>query len=568
MNRKFLSANIFIACRLATAVLLATALTNCKGKDQPGTAKGDVLGGTLVVALPQDAGTLYPPKVDRALDFAIVGSIFDRLADIGPDLNTTGDAGFEKRLADSWTWSADSLSIAFKLNPNAKFHDGHPVRAEDVRFTFRAYTDTTGQSVNDAYLSNIDSVSVPDSLTAVMWFKRRAPQQFFDATYHMFILPSHLLAGIPIEKLGTDSVTATPVGSGRFRYNGRVPQQSIEMISDTGNYRQRAKVDRVVWAIYGNVQGAALSVFSGDADFFEKLQPDDLDKAAKNPNLKIVPYLQAGYSYLGFNLRSPKDKTKPNPLFGDVQVRRALTMAVDRVASARSVLDTFAKPAFGPAPSMMFHNPDSLKQIPFDVAHARTLLDSAGWVLEPGKDVRSKGGVPFAFDIILPNTSRPRIAYADLLAQQFRGIGVAATVRVLEGRVMGQSMTERKFDAYMGAWNVTPGLKGLPQAWGSRGISGQNYGAYSNPKFDTDIDNALNALNPATANTLWTRAFQQIIDDAPAIFLYEDRQIGLMQTRVMPSRMRADAWYSDLADWTIDPNKRIARDRPGSGVAR
>lgn len=564
MNRKFLSAKVFIACRLTTAMMLAAAATACTGKDQTGSANGDALGGTLVVALPQDAKTLYPPKVNRALDFAIVGSIFDRLADIGPDLNTTGDAGFEKRLAESWTWSTDSLSIAFKLNPKAKFHDGHPVRAEDVRFTFRAYTDPEGQTVNGAYLSNIDSVSVSDSLTAVIWFKRRAPQQFFDATYHMFILPSHLLANIPIKELGTDSITASPIGSGRFRYNGRVPQQRIEMISDTGNYRQRAKLDRVVWAIYGNVQGAALSVFSGDADFFEKLQPDDLDKAAKNPNLKIVPYLQAGYSYLGFNLRSPNDKTKPHPLFGDVQVRRALTMAIDRVASARSVLDTFARPSFGPAPRMMFHNPDSLKQIPFDVAHARALLDSAGWVLEPGKDVRSKGGVPFAFDIVLPNTSRPRVAYVDLLVQQFRGIGVAATARVVEGSVMGETMTARKFDAYVGAWNVTPGLKGLPQAWGTRGIGDQNYGAYSNPKFDKDVDDALNALNPATANALWTRAFQQIIDDAPAIFLFEDRQIGLMLTRVSPSRMRADAWYSDLADWTIDPNKRLPRDRPGA----
>ncbi|MEO7995862.1 MAG: peptide ABC transporter substrate-binding protein [Gemmatimonadaceae bacterium] len=567
MNRNSRSVNASFVRRVAASLVLVVAATACNGEKNagaPDSTAADALGGTLVIALPSDARSLYPPMVDYALDQAIIAQMYDRLADIGPELNTAGDAGFTPRLAESWIWSPDSLSIAFKLRADARFHDGVPVRAEDVRFTFHAYTDTTGQSVNNAYLSNIDSISVPDSLTAKVWFKRRTPLQFFDATYHMLILPAHRLAGVPIEQLGKDSLSATPVGSGRFRFSSRVPQQSIEMISDTGNYRKRAKVDRVVWAVKSNVQGAALSVFGGDADFFEKLQPEDLDKVPKSPNVKIVPYLQAGYTYFGFNLRSAKDRTKPNPLFSDVRVRRALTMAVDRVAGARFVLDTFAKPAFGPAPRMMFHNPDSLKQIPFDVAHARALLDSAGWLLEPGKDVRSKDGVPLTFDILVPTTSRPRVAYADLLVQQFHGIGVAATTRAVEGSVMGPLMGERKFDAYVGAWGVTPGIKGITQTWGTRGIPSQNYSAYSNPKFDADIDGALNSLNLATANTLWARAFQQILDDAPAIFLYEDRLIGLMQTRVTPRGMRADAWYANLADWTIDANKRLPRDRAGA----
>lgn len=571
MNRKSRGANASSVRNITAGVLLLVSAAACKGDANNAGASGtasDTVGGTLVVALPSDARSLYPPTVDYSLDFAIIAQMYDRLADIGPELNTSGEAGFTPRLAESWTWSPDSLSIAFKLRGDARFHDGVPVRAEDVRFTFRAYTDPTGHSVNNAYLSNIDSISVPDSLTAKVWFKRRTPLQFFDATYHMFILPAHRLASIPIAELGKDSVSAIPVGSGRFRFSSRVPQQSIEMVADTTNYRKRPKVDRVVWAVKSNVQGAALSVFGGDADFFEKLQPEDLDKVPKSPNVKIVPYMQVGYTYLGFNLRSPKDRSKPNPFFADVRVRHALTMAVDRVAGARFVLDTFATPAFGPAPRMMFHNPDSLKQIPFDVAHARALLDSAGWVLEAGKDIRTKDGVPLTFDILVPTTSRPRVAYADLLVQQFRGIGVAATARAVEGSVMGPLMTEHKFDAYIGAWTVTPGIKGITQTWGSRGISSQNYSAYSNPKFDADVDGALNSLNLTTANTLWARAFQQILDDAPAIFLYEDRLIGLMQTRVNPRGMRADAWYADLADWTIDPNKRLPRDRVASGAAR
>lgn len=564
MIRTSRSVNVSIACQLS-AVLLCASMVACNGNgDVPAPTSG-ATGGTLVIAVPRDVTTLYPPMLEQALDYAIAGSIFDKLANIGDSLNTTSEAGFQGRLAKSWKWADDSLSIAFMLDDKARFHDGVPVRAEDVRFTFKAYTDTTGHSKNNSYLSNIDSVSVADSLTPVFWFKRRTPQQFFDATYHMFIMPAHRLAGIPIKDLGEDSVSAHPIGSGRFRYSGRVQQQSVEMVTDSQNYRKRAVVDRVVWAISGNVQAAALSVFSNDADFFEKLQPDDLDKVPKNPELKVVPYVQAGYSYFAFNLRT-QDQTKPNPLFSDVRVRRALTMAVDRVASARSVLDTFATVAIGPAPRMTFRTADSLKQIPFNVAHARALLDSAGWILETGKDVRSKDGIPLAFEILMPNTSRPRIAYADLLVQQFRGIGVAATTRVVEGPVYGKALLDRKFDSYMGSFVVTPGMRGLSQSFGSRG--GQNYGSYSNPLFDKEVDGALNAMNPAIANATWTRAFQQIIDDAPAIFLYEDRLLGVMQKRVTPAPMRADAWYANLADWSIDPNKRVARDRPAAGAAR
>jgi peptide/nickel transport system substrate-binding protein len=113
----------------------------------------------------------------------------------------------------------------------------------------------------------------------------------------------------------------------------------------------------------------------------------------------------------------------------------------------------------------------------------------------------------------------------------------------------------------LGSWVVTPGLKGLPQAWGSRGVHSLNYGWYVNTTFDATVDSALAEFNPAKSSELWVRAFQIILDDAPAIWLYEDRNIGVMHKRIQPATMRADAWYSHLADWTIDPAQRIARDK-------
>src|SRR5262249_60206628 len=111
---------------------------------------------------PQD---LFPPLVTEAAGRLVTDQVFDRLAEIKLELATIGDKGFTPRLAKSWKWSADSLSIAFSIDPRARWHDGKPVLASDVRYTFHVVTDPEIGSPNAALVTNIDSISVRDSLT-------------------------------------------------------------------------------------------------------------------------------------------------------------------------------------------------------------------------------------------------------------------------------------------------------------------------------------------------------------------------------------------------------------------
>ena len=110
--------------RVGVAILVATTASS---SPETGTA-GSEVGGTLLIALPVEPTTLFPPHLRQLQEREIADQIFDVLADIGPDLNTIGDAGWTPRLAESWQWSADSLSIAFKLHPRARWHDGQSVR--------------------------------------------------------------------------------------------------------------------------------------------------------------------------------------------------------------------------------------------------------------------------------------------------------------------------------------------------------------------------------------------------------------------------------------------------------
>src|SRR4051812_9082238 len=113
------------------ALLCAVVGLACAGSERASTGN---VGGTLVISTGGDPDILVPALVQSTQGAQILDMVYDRLADIGDSLNILNDIGFTPRLADRWTWSADSLSIAFHLDPNAKWHDGAPVRSSDVRF--------------------------------------------------------------------------------------------------------------------------------------------------------------------------------------------------------------------------------------------------------------------------------------------------------------------------------------------------------------------------------------------------------------------------------------------------
>src|SRR5690349_7562910 len=217
---------------VAAAVLLAA----CSSKEGPQSGSGGATGGTMIYAAPADAIDLFPPYVGDLVGRVVQDLVYERLAEIRPELETIGDKGFAPLLAKSWTWAPDSLSIAFSLDPRARFHDGKPVTANDVRYSFKVFTDPKVGSTTAPLLTNIDSVSVRDSLTPVVWFKKRTPEQFYDVAYQILIMPEHVFGSIPAEQLHTAEITRKPIGTGRFRFAKWDAGTRLELIADTANY--------------------------------------------------------------------------------------------------------------------------------------------------------------------------------------------------------------------------------------------------------------------------------------------------------------------------------------------
>jgi peptide/nickel transport system substrate-binding protein len=556
------------AHRWATLACAAAALLGCKGSDDSSTGSGDV-GGTMVISIPGEPGTLHPLLVASQSERQTTDLLYDRLAEIGDDMSTIGDKGFKPQLAESWQWSADSLSIAFRINPRARWHDGRPVRASDVRYSVSLVKDAAFGSPITPLIGNLDSVSVRDSLTAVAWFKRRAPEQFYDVVYQIVVVPEHILGNTPPAQHKTADVARRGIGSGRFRLASWQPGQRLELLSDTANYRGRAKLDRVVFATSPDFNAAAARFFSGDADMFENLRPEQIPQVQHDTVRRIVPYPSFQYAYLAFNLVDPKQTSQPHPIFGDRNVRRALSMAANRRAMLRNVFDTLGTLLYGPFPHTVSVADTTLPQLPFDPARAGALLDSAGWRLGPD-GVRAKNGRRLEFGLSSPSSSAVRHQYAVLLQEAFRRVGAQVRLEETDFATYLAKQGSHAFDTEIALYLTDPSPSGFKQSWTTAGIAreGSNFPSYSNPAVDALLDSATAAFDPARTKAYARRAFEIIIDDAPGIWLFQPLTVAGLHKRIRTTNMRPDGYWSGMADWWIPAGERTPRDQIGLRAAQ
>lgn len=548
-------------------VAASLALAACGGREtatpatDAGATDSSATGGTVIVGLLGAPRSLLPVFVRSEHEQAIAEVVHDRLADIGPDLEVRDDIGFTPRLVRSWQWSVDSLSIRFTLDPRARWHDGTPVSGEDVAHTFALYTDPRVGSSTADLLRNIDSVTAPDAATAVFWFKRRAPQQFYDAVHHMLVMPAHLLRDVSPEELVTAPISRAPVGTGRFRFARWTTDGRVELLADTANFRGRPMLDRVIYETVGELGPAFVRLLAGDIDFLAPLLAQMVGDVATSPNLRLVTYPLLRYQLLTFNLRRPGDRQAPHPVLGDLRTRRALAMATNTTRIVRAVFDTLGQPALGPIPRRALPDPAALRPLPYDTLAARALLDTAGW--RPGPDgVRVRDGVRLRVEVMVPALSENRQRMAVLLQDQWRAIGAELVIQRLEVEALITRMEQGRFDAVTNGWALSPGLVGLRQAWRSDAYD-NNYGRYENMAVDALVDSMLATFRPARRDSLITRIAQALIDDAPAIWLVEDVILAGVHARLRTGTPSPLGWWSDLPSWSVRPGAQIERDRLG-----
>ena len=537
-------------------VLAALTVATC---DRAGGCRGDYCG-TIVIATSAEPDNLLPPVTSQTNARDVHDQIFLKLADVGMSLNTVGDSGFVPQLAQRWEWE-NPTTLVFHLNPAARWQDGPPVTAHDVAFTFAAYLNPaiTGSSP----LRHIAGVTARDSLTAVVTFKRSYPEAFFDAVFHVRILPRHLLADVKPDDWDTTPFGRAPVGNGPYRFVSWTPGQRLELVADSTFFLGRPHIRHVVFVFGSDVNAAVNMLVAGQADAFEFLIGPNLQRVREAKDITVHQYLSSTFAYLAFNLRARGDTTRPHPVFGDRDVRRAITMGIDRERLTKGILGDLAVVPNGPvAPSMASVWNDMPPALPFDTAAAARLLDSRGWRDTNGDGVRDKGGRPLEFAILV-NQSPIRSQFAQVIQEMLRPLGVRVTIEQVETNPMNEQARAGRFDAVIQALLTDPSpAASVPQSWTRAGFGEHNYGRYENPALDRALERAsLTAATAAEAKASWRAVFETLNADAPAVWLFAPMSNAGIHKRVVDVRLRADSWYALLWTWRIPADQLIDRDR-------
>ena len=540
------------------AILSVVTLAGC---ERPGGCTGSYCGTVIDAAIAEPA-TLLPPSTEDVVANDIGEQLFLKLADVGMSTNTVGDEDFQPLLAERWEWDGP-LTLVFHLDPRARWQDGQRVSAADVEFTFDAYKDSVLASPFRAKLRRIASVTQRDSLTAVFRFRERYPEMFYDAVYHMRILPAHLLRSVPRDQWKTAPFGRQPVGSGPYRFVRWQSAQSIELEADSTFFLGRPGIRRLIWRFTPNLQVGVTQLIADQADVREQLvTPENVERARAAPQLHLYPFRGNIYTYLGFNLRASGDTSQAHPIFADREVRRALTMAVDRASLVKSALGDLGKVPPGPMSSLLWIWDPEIRQLPYDTAQAGRILNARGWRDHDGDGVRDKNGQPLTFHILVPTTSVLRRQYARLLQEQFRVVGVRAEIDELEFSVVTQRLQAGNFDtAVLSRGNDPSPGSGITQSWTLGGWGGSNFGRYYNAEFERLVDRAISAPTRDQARGFWRAAISTLNADAPAIFLYSLENIAAVHKRIDNVQIRPDSWAALLRTWRIPPERLIDRDR-------
>ncbi|HYC30955.1 MAG TPA: peptide ABC transporter substrate-binding protein [Gemmatimonadales bacterium] len=498
---------------------------------------------TITIAAVGEPGSLLPPLVQETVGRDISDQIYERLADLRPGGSPLDPAAYRPVLAERWE-RADSLAWRFHLRPNARWHDGRPVTSEDVRFSFEAFADSTlGAPARPAIAGHLEVVP-EDSATFLVRFAEPSPEQLYDATYHVRILPRHMWESEPRERWGSDTSVARLVGSGPYRPVRWVRGQFVELAAVTGD-RPAPAIRRALWRFTADPDAALNLLLSHEADALETaIGPERARRAAADTSLRSVPYPSAAFGFVGLNLRNRR-----SPL-ADRETRRGLALATDRTTLARSVFGADTKAPPGPMSQLLWIWDDSIPVLPFDRPAAERALAIAGWRRD-GRDVLRRGGRPLAIDILVPNTSGSRRRLAEQLQQQWGQAGAQVTVTAVDFPVFQERLAAGRFEAYIGAWLDEPSARAIADQWTRAGWDGVNYGHYASAAFDSLLAAALREQRPADAGALYRKAVATLNADAPAIFLYAPYNTAVVSRRVAEFEIDPFSWAAGLRTWRL-----------------
>ena len=485
----------------AVAALAAATLAACAASDPDAAGDdGAADAGTdseIVIGVGSEPDSLNP-----VLGYATDGSsrIFDGLVVRDADLQLQPALALEVPEP-----SDDGLTYAVDIRDDVTFHDGEPLDAADVAFTYNAVIDeATASGLSGDFVMLDEAVAVDDDTVE---FRLNVPYAPFPQRLTLGIVPEHLLADV--DDWPGAEFNREPVGTGPFRFVSWTAGESIVLEGNEDYWDGAPAIQRVTFAMSGDDQARATRMASGELDA-TVLPPRLAEQFVDDEGLEVQYRPSADYRGVMLPQR--------NPVTGDVAIRRALDLAVDREAMVEGVLAGAGEPAYGPISPAQTEFYEPATERAYDPEAAEALLDEAGWTV--GDDgVREKDRQRAEFTIMYPagDTVREQLALA--FADNANSIGLDVSVDGPSWEAIEPRMSS---DALVMGWGTPydPDFITYQLFHSSFSEAGFfNPGAYESEAVDAALDAGRTETDPAAREAAYRQMQEEMAADPPWIFL-------------------------------------------------
>ncbi|MFO8059372.1 MAG: ABC transporter substrate-binding protein [Bacillota bacterium] len=467
VNRKLVLLIVF-------AFILSVAVSACAPEeetvDEPGEPGETREGGTLVIGRATEGDTLDPHRTLAAASSAVFTQILDTLIVVDTDMT------FQPGLAEDWDISEDGLTYTFHLRDDVNFHDGPPVNAEAVKFTFDRIMDETEVAPCLDQLGPLVDVEVVDDYT--ISFTHSEP--FAPFLYNLSVAYLGILSPTAVEEYGED-FGQNPVGSGPFMFEEWIPGERTVLVRNP-DYVQRYPyadnpgppyVEKLVFRTISEDQTLVASLETGEVHMGTPPLAE-VSRLEDDPDFNMY-YTEGGtqFYYLEF-------VWKKWP-FDDIRVRQAVAHAIDRSEFITVAFEEMAKEIKSPMPpAIMGYSEEVGEQYGFDhdLEKAKSLLAQAGWEDVDGDGILDKDGE--AFSVIYYTWDDPRQQRsAQLVQNHLSKVGIEVNIESMEIGTLFAKQPEQNHHMNIMGWS-----------WGEPTILTMMWADYRNMGiYDVDVDN-------------------------------------------------------------------------------
>lgn len=465
-------------------------------------------------------------------------TIFELVYDSMYDLNL--DGSFTLSLAESVSTSDDGKVWTYKIRDGVKWHDGQPLTAEDVAWTYNLYKDTPEYPyMNGYYTTYFDSIEATPNNEVVLTLTEAIPNIESQLVF-LYILPKHIWENAnKLEFANTEMI-----GSGPFKMAEYVQNQFVRLTANKDYYLAPPKVDGVIFQTFENQDALVQAIKTGQVDMITEMPNTAVETLKKEQNIQLVvgaPF-SPSLTDIIFNQIDPENCPTEegglctgHPALRDRNVRLALSQATDKQKLIDVILLGLGTPGLTLIPdgSGVWFN-DTIKDYPFDVAEANRLLDEGGYKDANGDGVRDMpdGSRSLTFRLNWPSDSLVGPRMSELLSQMWGEIGVRLEPQAADPDALtAQCCPAFDFDIIIWGWVADPDPSALLYVYDSEGIStGSNESGYSNPAYDELYAKQQVSLDAEARKQIIWEMQKIAFDDVVYIIPFYDENVQAFRT--------------------------------------